>query len=79
MIQPAGIDVGAKRDIYLLMGELVKAGKAILLISSEIPELMGLSDRIIVMAGGRITGELTREEFSQEEIMRYASKFEVKE
>lgn len=74
-----GIDVGAKRDIYLLMGELVKAGKAILLISSEIPELMGLSDRIIVMAGGRITGELTREEFSQEEIMRYASKFEVKE
>ena len=74
-----GIDVGAKRDIYLLIGEMAKAGKAILIISSEIPELMGLCDRIITMAGGRLTGEIPRDQFSQEEIMRYASKFEVKE
>jgi ABC-type sugar transport system ATPase subunit len=68
-----GIDVGAKRDLYLFMGELVRQGKAIVLVSSEIPELMGLSDRILVMAGGRITGELPRAEFSQERILRYAS------
>jgi ABC-type sugar transport system ATPase subunit len=74
-----GIDVGAKRDIYLLIGEMAKAGKAILIISSEIPELMGLCDRIITMAGGRLTGEIPRNRFSQEDIMRYASKFEVKE
>jgi ABC-type sugar transport system ATPase subunit len=72
-----GIDVGAKRDIYLLIGELAKAGKAVLLISSEIPELIGLSDRIIVMAGGRLTGEIERRDFTQETIMRYASDFEV--
>jgi ABC-type sugar transport system ATPase subunit len=72
-----GIDVGAKRDIYLLMGELAKAGKAILMISSEIPEIMGLSDRIIVLAAGRLTGELDRAEFTQENIMRLASKFET--
>ncbi|MCP5515281.1 MAG: sugar ABC transporter ATP-binding protein [Spirochaetales bacterium] len=72
-----GIDVGAKRDIYLLMASLAKAGKAIILISSEIPELMGLSDRIIVLAAGRLTGELSKDEFTQENIMRYASTFEV--
>lgn len=72
-----GIDVGAKRDIYLLIGELAKAGKAILMISSEIPELMGLSDRIIVMAAGKLTGVLERKNFSQENIMRLASKFEA--
>ena len=71
-----GIDVGAKREIYLLIGELAKAGKAIILISSEIPEIMGLSDRVIVMAEGRITGEIPREELSQELIMTYASQFE---
>ncbi len=74
-----GIDVGAKRDIYLLIGELAKAGKAVLMISSEIPELIGLCDRIITMAGGRLTGEIPRDRFSQEEIMHYASKFEVRE
>lgn len=71
-----GIDVGAKRDIYLLMGDLVKEGKAILLISSEIPELIGLADRIVVLAAGKITGTIERKEFSQENIMRLASKFE---
>lgn len=70
-----GIDVGAKRDIYLLIGELVKAGKAVLMISSEIPEIMGLSDRIIILAAGKKTGEISRQDFSQELIMRYASAF----
>jgi len=70
-----GIDVGAKRDIYLLLGELVKAGKAVLMVSSEIPEIMGVADRILVMAEGRITGELERKDFSQEQIMQYASQF----
>ncbi len=72
-----GIDVGAKRDIYLLMGELAKAGKAVLMISSEIPELMGLADRIIVLADGHLTGEIARKDFSQELIMQYASNLEV--
>lgn len=70
-----GIDVGAKRDIYLLIGEMVKAGKAVIVISSEIPEVMGLADRIIVMAEGRLTGELRRPDFSQEAIMTYAAQF----
>ncbi|MGI6174559.1 MAG: sugar ABC transporter ATP-binding protein [Christensenellales bacterium] len=68
-----GIDVGAKRDIYLLMGEFAKQGKAVIMISSEIPEIMGVSDRVIVMAEGKITGELKRSEFSQERIMEFAS------
>ncbi len=72
-----GIDVGAKREIYILINELAKAGKAIIMISSEIAELMGLADRIIVLAGGRLTGEIPRENFTQEGIMRFASKFEV--
>ncbi|MHC1772545.1 MAG: sugar ABC transporter ATP-binding protein [Flexilinea sp.] len=72
-----GIDVGAKREIYLLMGELAKAGKAVLMISSEIPELMGLADRIIVLADGHLTGEIARKNFSQELIMQYASNLEV--
>ncbi len=70
-----GIDVGAKRDIYLLIGKMVQAGKAVIVISSEIPEVMGLSDRIIVMAEGRLTGEVARADFSQERIMTYAAKF----
>ena len=70
-----GIDVGAKRDIYLLIGEFVKEGKAVIVISSEIPEIIGLSDRVIVMAEGRCTGSLKREEFDQEKIMTYATDF----
>ncbi len=70
-----GIDVGAKRDIYLLIGELVKQGKAVVVISSEIPEIMGLCDRVIVMAAGKITGEVMRKDFTQELIMTYAAKF----
>lgn len=68
-----GIDVGAKRDIYLLIGELAKQGKGIIVISSEMPEVMGISDRILVMCEGTVAGELKREAFTQEKIMNYAS------
>jgi ABC-type sugar transport system ATPase subunit len=64
-----GIDVGAKRDIYLLMGDLAEKGKAIIMISSEMPELIGMCDRIIVLAEGKLTGEFERGRFSQEDIM----------
>ncbi|MDR2757796.1 MAG: sugar ABC transporter ATP-binding protein [Spirochaetaceae bacterium] len=64
-----GIDVGAKRDIYLLMGDLVEKGKSIIMISSEMPELIGMCDRIIVLAEGKLTGEFERGRFSQEDIM----------
>ena len=72
-----GIDVGAKRDIYLLIGSLVQQGKAVIMISSEIPELMGVCDRIAVMSEGNLSGEVTRGEFSQERIMTLASAIEV--
>jgi ribose transport system ATP-binding protein len=68
-----GIDVGAKAEIYKLMNEVIANGKTILLISSEMEELMGMSDRIIVLAEGRITGELKKDEFDQETIMKMAS------
>ena len=69
-----GIDVGAKYEIYKLMNDLVeKEGKSIIMISSEMEELMGMSDRVIVLAEGEMTGELSRNEFSQEAIMTYAS------
>ncbi|MGB9769703.1 MULTISPECIES: sugar ABC transporter ATP-binding protein [Caldisericum] len=68
-----GIDVGAKFDIYNLIRELSREGKAIMLISSELPEILGLSDRIYVMGKGRITKEFTSvENLTQEEIMKYA-------
>ena len=72
-----GIDVGAKRDIYLLIGSLVQQGKAVIMISSEIPELMGVCDRIVVMSEGKFSGEVQRDQFSQETIMAYASAIEV--
>jgi ABC-type sugar transport system ATPase subunit len=68
-----GIDVGAKREIYMLIGELAKKGKGVIVVSSEMPEIMGLSDRILVMGEGRLKGELLRKDFSQEAIMTYAS------
>lgn len=68
-----GIDVGAKFEIYKLINNLVERGKTILLISSEMEELMGMSDRILVLAEGHITGELKKEEFKQDSIMRMAS------
>lgn len=69
-----GIDVGAKYEIYKLMNSMVESGKTILLISSEMEELMGMSDRIVVLSEGKITGELNKENFSQEVIMSFASK-----
>lgn len=68
-----GIDVGAKYEIYKLIMEMVEEGKGVILISSEMEELMGISDRILVLSGGKITGELMRDEFSQEKILEYAS------
>lgn len=68
-----GIDVGAKQEIYTLINSLVAQGKAVLMISSEMEELMGMSDRIMVLAEGYISGELKRDEFDQEQIMQLAS------
>ena len=68
-----GIDVGAKFEIYKLMTNIVKEGKTIVMVSSELPELIGMCDRIYVMCQGRITGCLEREDFSQEKIMMYAT------
>ena len=70
-----GIDVGAKYEIYTIMLEQVKQGKSIIMISSEQPELMGMSDRIMVMCEGRVTGFLNKDEYSQENIMRLATMF----
>jgi ABC-type sugar transport system ATPase subunit len=67
-----GVDVGAKFEIYQLMRTWTKQGKSILLISSDLPELMAMSDRILVMGDGKIRGELKREEFHQEKIMHWA-------
>ncbi|MCI7738569.1 MAG: sugar ABC transporter ATP-binding protein [Oliverpabstia sp.] len=71
-----GIDIGAKRDIYLLINELAKERKAVIVISSEMAEVMGISDRIVVMCEGELKGEVQRDEFSQELIMSYASNIE---
>ena len=67
-----GVDVGAKAEIYGIMGDLAKKGYAIILISSEMPEILGMADRIIVMCNGRKTGELGREEATQERILELA-------
>lgn len=64
-----GIDVGAKYEIYCLMNSIVEKGKSIVMISSEMPELLGMCDRIYVMSEGRIAGELTHEEATQEKIL----------
>jgi inositol transport system ATP-binding protein len=68
-----GIDVGAKYEIYKIIFELAAEGKTVVVISSELPELIAVCDRIYVMANGRISGELQEEEFSQERIMRLAT------
>lgn len=69
-----GIDVGAKQEIYTLINTLVEKGKAVLMISSEMEELMGMSDRIVILSEGCVAGELKKDEFNQETIMHYASK-----
>ena len=67
-----GIDVGAKAEIYKLMCKLAQAGKAVIMISSDMPELIGICDRIYVMREGTISGEVERKDFSQEKILEYA-------
>ena len=68
-----GIDVGAKHEIYRLVNTLIESGKTILMISSEMEELMGMADRIVVLSEGRMAGVVNRAEFDQELIMSYAS------
>jgi len=68
-----GIDVGAKFEIYTIMNSLVQQGMSIIMISSELPEILGMSDRIYVVSSGCITGELPVEEATQEKIMNLAT------
>lgn len=68
-----GVDVGAKQDIYRLIDELVRQGVSVLMVSSELPEVLGLSDRVLVMHQGKITGSLVTSSTSEEEIMMYAT------
>lgn len=72
-----GIDIGAKTEIYQLIFELAKQGKAIVVVSSELPEVLGLSDRIVVMSEGYQAGELSRNEATQEKIMELATRGEM--
>ena len=65
-----GIDVGAKYEIYCIINDLVRAGKSVIMISSELPEVLGMSDRIYIMNEGKFVGELNAEEASQELIMQ---------
>lgn len=67
-----GVDVGAKAEIYALIRQFAERGLALLVVSSELPELMTLSDRILVMSQHRVVGELSRPEFSEERILQYA-------
>ena len=74
-----GIDVGAKQEIYDLLDRLTDEGKSIIMISSEMEEVLRLSDRIAVMCNGRITGYLSNEEATQEKIMELATQFQTKQ
>ena len=67
-----GVDVGAKAEIYAIIDELASKGVAVLVISSELPEVLGLADRIVVMQDGRVTGELTRADATEERILTLA-------
>jgi ABC-type sugar transport system ATPase subunit len=68
-----GIDVGAKQEIYAEINKLAKEGLAIVLVSSELPEVLGLSDRVLVLHEGRLTGEFTRSEATPEKVMAAAT------
>ncbi|MDY5730947.1 MAG: ATP-binding cassette domain-containing protein [Eubacteriales bacterium] len=70
-----GIDVGAKYEIYQLVHNIAKEGKSVMMVSSEMPELLGVCDRILVMSGGRLAGEVAAQNTTQEEIMTLASKY----
>ncbi|MBT2729780.1 sugar ABC transporter ATP-binding protein, partial [Bacillus sp. ISL-75] len=71
-----GVDIGAKTEIHKIVSKLAENGLAVLMISSELPEVLGVSDRILVMCEGRLTGELSREEATQEKIMYLATRGE---
>ena len=73
-----GIDVGAKVEIYNLMNQLKKQGIAVMFVSSEMPEVLGIADRVIVMCDGRITGEVIAKETTQNEVLKFATEFEQK-
>ena len=68
-----GIDVGAKAEVHALMSQLAQEGMGIIMISSELPEILGMSDRILVMHEGRAAGEFTRDQATQDDIMRAAT------
>lgn len=68
-----GVDVGAKKEIYSIINQLAERGVAILMISSELPEVLGMADRVLIMHEGRLAGELSKEEMTQEKIMHYAT------
>ena len=70
-----GIDVGAKYEIYQLILDLANKGKTVIMVSSEMPELLGVCDRIVVMSGGRVAGEVDAANTTQEEIMTLAAKY----
>ena len=70
-----GIDVGAKYEIYQLILDLASRGKTVLVVSSEMPELLGICDRILVMSGGRLAGEVDARNTTQEQIMTLAAKY----
>ena len=67
-----GIDVGAKYEIYKIIREFAKNGKGVIFISSELPELVGICDRIYIFKGGKISGEVDRENFDEEKILSHA-------
>ena len=73
-----GVDVGAKYEIYKIMRDLVKKGKAIIMVSSEMPELLGMSDKIMIMCEGKLSGILEQKEATQIEVMKYATMFSNK-
>ena len=70
-----GIDVGAKYEIYQLILDLAQEGKTVIMVSSELPELLGVCDRILVMSGGQLAGEVNAKNTTQEEIMTLAAKY----
>ena len=70
-----GIDVGAKYEIYQLIIELASKGKTVIMVSSEMPELLGVCDRILVMSGGKLSGVVNAADTTQEEIMTLAARF----
>ena len=72
-----GVDVGAKREIYQLLRDLAGRGVAIVMVSSELPEILGMSDRILVMREGRVSAELSRSEATEERIMNHATRHDA--